>query len=1559
MRTLPLIKTAVALMCALAMGFVAPLAKAQISVGPSGVATVTFGSVPPAAEWSTYSVAGGAGDVTTASALDPLVQANFAGLITAQLASSNANPPNATALAVWSTAGYAQTRVTGNRFALLMATLRNNTGSNISALNIAYDFTNATTVTEEILGHRAYFSTNGATGSWQVVSSITGAAGRKTANLYVGLWTNNATCYILWADDNGSGSPDSANQIDNFSASAIPAAPIITVQPQPMNVAPGSAASFNVSAAGLQPLFYQWRKNSNNIPNATSSTYTIASAQVGDQGFYSVVVSNAAGTVTSTNVFLTVLCNVASFTSQPSSQTVNAGVVVTLSSSVAGTVPITYQWYKDGGLISGATSPSHTLNPAYVADAGTYHVAVTNCAGGFVSTNAVLTVNCLPIVITTQPANQGVNAGSPLTLTTAVTGSPIITYQWFKNYSAVSGETNAAFTRASAVVGDSGLYYATIVNCAGTFFTRTAVVAVADAPYVLLGLTNSFWKYEQTGTDLGTAWQGTNYDDSAWPSGRGIMALETDAAFVTARTNTVLSLSNAGVRTVTYYFRNHFTLTNDPRAVTLIASNIIDDGTVVYLNGSEIYRIGMPAADPAYTTLANVNAAEGVFTVTNLPTDKLIQGDNVLAVEVHQNTLTSSDIVFGMHVNVLHPVPTLLVITNQPQNFTVEETKPATFTLGLSGTPAYYQWYKDGVAISNGIANPFTIQVTSTNDAGTYYVVATNIINAVTSSVVLLTIIPDTNAPVLVEADGTLANTKVLVSFSELIGNTAATNKNNYAISNTIGGYLTISSAVLTNGTNVLLTTSARAGGQNYILVVNNIKDISPRQNIIVANSSIPIIGTFVNLVPVSAQYEFIDPFPPFDSADQGTNWMKESSAGSWGSYGNAPFFYGFDESIMPFPVGAGGYLSQTDPVTSFYRRAFSGQSLSRGGLKLTLQHLIDDGAVIYLNGTEIYRFNMPAGNITYSNSSASQANALVWVDPIPLPTEQLRSGQNFLAVELHQWVANDLDKVFAAQLDARAMSVITGPVVITGGPGDRTVSEGQSATFSVVQAGGQTFQWQLNSNTIAGATNPTYTVASATLAMDGYKYRVQVTNPSNSIFSTNATLRVIADTNAPTLVSGYANTNNTITISFSEAITAATANNVTNYVVTNSLSQSLAVSSATLNNGTNVVLAFASLPYATYTVFVSNVRDISGAGNVILPNSPIVVGYQNGVVAMGGSWRYNQSGSDLGTEWRSLAYEDIEAPWTNGLALFEAKAGVVPAFPEPVRTTLVLSNGPTSIVTYYFRTHFNSYAAGAGQLTFRTILDDGAVIYLNGAEVYRMRMPTTPILYGTLANVNVGDAGAEGPFTVDVTNVLAGDNLIAVEVHQQSLTSSDITWAGQFSVNVPSSIPVAPQAVQILLHPQGRTNSVGANVQLNVVATGAAPINYQWRKNGTNVLGATNTLLSLNPAQITDSGVYSVVVNNWMSSATSSNATVLITNACAGVEIVRPTLNRQLSGTNLVLSWVNPPLDTCGAPAVFTLQRALYLSNAPIPTAWVNVTNASPVTVGLTNKSTFYRLKR
>ena len=98
---------------------------------------------------------------------------------------------------------------------------------------------------------------------------------------------------------------NSAGTVTSSEAS-LTVGPAITTQPAALTVAPGKTATFSVTATGTAPLGYQWKKDGTPIAGATSASYPIANASSADDGVYSVVVTDSAGTVTSSNASLTV-----------------------------------------------------------------------------------------------------------------------------------------------------------------------------------------------------------------------------------------------------------------------------------------------------------------------------------------------------------------------------------------------------------------------------------------------------------------------------------------------------------------------------------------------------------------------------------------------------------------------------------------------------------------------------------------------------------------------------------------------------------------------------------------------------------------------------------------------------------------------------------------------------------------------------------------------------------------------------------------------------------------------------------------------------------------------------------------------------------------------------------------------------------------------------------------------------------------------------------------------------------------------------------------------------
>ena len=153
------------------------------------------------------------------------------------------------------------------------------------------------------------------------------------------------------------------------------------------------------------------------------------------------------------------------------------------------------------------------------------------------------------------------------------------------------------------------------------------------------------WAYEQSDTDLGTAWINLGYNSTSWPTGPGLLYSENDP--LNGPEGTQLALNPP----TTHYFRHQFNFSGNPQQAMLEFDLFADDGAVVYLNGVEIARVRMPAGPIAHTTFAsdgqgNANR-EGPFAI---PAGIIVPGTNILAAQVHQDDGTSSDVVFGIEL---------------------------------------------------------------------------------------------------------------------------------------------------------------------------------------------------------------------------------------------------------------------------------------------------------------------------------------------------------------------------------------------------------------------------------------------------------------------------------------------------------------------------------------------------------------------------------------------------------------------------------------------------------------------------------------------------------------------------------------------------------------------------------------------------------------------------------------------------------------------------------------------------------------------------------------------
>ena len=182
--------------------------------------------------------------------------------------------------------------------------------------------------------------------------------------------------------------------IKDFSILSTPATnpPAIVAQPTGLTNAVGANIAFAVTVSGSGPFNYQWRFNNTDLVGATTNPYALANAQLTNSGNYSVFITNAFGSVTSSIAALLITNAPPVITSSPQPQTVLAGQSATFSVAATGTSPLAYQWLFSGTNLSGATTNPFVIANAQSGDVGNYSVIITNSVGSVTSSLAALTV---------------------------------------------------------------------------------------------------------------------------------------------------------------------------------------------------------------------------------------------------------------------------------------------------------------------------------------------------------------------------------------------------------------------------------------------------------------------------------------------------------------------------------------------------------------------------------------------------------------------------------------------------------------------------------------------------------------------------------------------------------------------------------------------------------------------------------------------------------------------------------------------------------------------------------------------------------------------------------------------------------------------------------------------------------------------------------------------------------------------------------------------------------------------------------------------------------------
>jgi pectate lyase len=548
---------------------------------------------------------------------------------------------------------------------------------------------------------------------------------------------------------NAAGSATSADAL-----LAVITPPSINIQPEPQTVNAGATATFFVSAGGTAPLSYQWRKDGSDITGATSASLSVVNAQDDDAGTYTVVVSNAAGSVTSEGAALAVTHIVPpTVTTQPASHTANVGDGVTFGVEAGGTAPFNFQWQRNGSDIVGANGPSLTLSNVQLSDAGDYSVEVSNDAGVATSDPATLTVVVPPSEFLRERFADGTRAAQNLPASadwftssgsnnfTATTGQAtqivsssrtLLTY--FTNSSSApvtvgTGQTLTLDFTVQFTGFDTGASVGSTTFSVGLLRSVANPAGTSGTGFVPVGLPNTNARVSgDFGSNSSSAFN--NYGGYAAMTYAGASSAATPVRLY-ARTGANTSLLNS---TSPY---TQFTAGGTVTPSTGMTPNTDYRGTLTVENTGGGVRVSYTLKDAATgAVVATYSALQAAASFTQFDTAAFYLS-KASASANYNLVIKAADVSLG-GTSDPGDAPS---ITTQPVSQTVSAGANVSFSVSAEGTaPLVYQWQKNGSPISGANASTLNLSNVQGTDSGSYRVTVSNAAGSAASTTAVLNV---------------------------------------------------------------------------------------------------------------------------------------------------------------------------------------------------------------------------------------------------------------------------------------------------------------------------------------------------------------------------------------------------------------------------------------------------------------------------------------------------------------------------------------------------------------------------------------------------------------------------------------------------------------------------------------------------------------------------------------------------------------------------------------------------------------------------------------------------
>ena len=986
---------------ALTTGLIGP-AQGQISVLSGGAGPITFPARPAVAEgWSTIAVGDDAANITTMVQFEAAVQALNAANITMQVGTSTTdNPFSANAIARFNGTRFRlQSKPTGVDMTVLMATLRNDTGLDVSSFDVSYlhavEPAGAETPTG-LNGWFAYYSVSGAPGSWQPIPALSGlnANGTPVATITPSGWAPGLNLYIVWADDNGGGT-EGGYTMDDFTISNV---------------------------------------NTDVLP-------------------VSIVI-----------------------TSPTNTQQIVHGVTVNVTTATTGPI-LEVDFLVDGfsGVIDTTPPFGFALDTSMLSEGA--HTLQAIASDGFEQTpsaivNFDVVANTPPtIVITNLAAPTNFLVGTAIPVNAAIADDIAVTnVDWFVDgtfYVTRAGVANLGFTYVNSLAGTHAIHGVATDSTGQQTTSASVTVGVTNPPAAIFSLfvTNgSDWKYFNGGgdpSDVGfSAWYHSFYDDTPWASGPAeIGGGDTDNGYPE---RTIIDIGPDDARFSAIYFRKSFLVGNLAEFPNVVLRLLRDDGAVVYLNDLPVWTNNMATTeiDPltgniAYTNLA-VASDDGIaYQTLNVPSAMLFDGLNTVAVEVHQQNATSSDLSFDMMIWGERATAPMLTITSPTNGQTFLAGVPVTANVTASTFVTNVTLLVDNVAVGSDDTRPFSI-VASNLAVGTRTLVARGRDEfGVTgdSPAVSITIVP--NQPPTVTLTNPPGNVQLLVGSSITLGAEAADPDGTVArVEFRDNGVLvaTVDTSVPYSRNDVDLT----AGNHTFTATAVDNSGVSTVSAAITVTVTNP--PNAMALLTNRSEWRWV----AVTNDTFGTTWVDLGYDDSTWNVGRGKFGFGGD--------GEHTVIGDENIPSFYFRKVLNISDPSALG-EIVMAAIRDDGLIVHVNGVAV-RTDRITGTPPIPFDTLADSPAIGGADENTffLSTNAnsiFVPGANIIAVEVHQQNLTSSDvgfdlMIFTAAPGCPSPSVVHGP-----NPGEVTISwTGGGQLYSAGEVTGPY-------TTLAAATSP------------------------------------------------------------------------------------------------------------------------------------------------------------------------------------------------------------------------------------------------------------------------------------------------------------------------------------------------------------------------------------------------------------------------------------------------------------------------------------------------------